>query len=324
MTEETSGPRIFTVGESEEGLRLDMFLAAHCSDLSRNRIHAEMDEGRVLVDDRLRPKGFRVKPGAVVTFKPEPRPAMEAVAQDIPLDIVFEDDHLLVLDKPAGMVVHPAAGHPDGTLVNALLFHCRNLATGDDPLRPGIVHRLDRDTTGLMAVALDDQTHRHLAEQLQNRRMGRTYHTISWGQWDEDAGTLNGDIGRDPRQRQRMAVVTAGGKSAETKYEVIEDFGFVQHCRVELKTGRTHQIRVHFAHRRHPVVGDRLYGDDARRRGVHNLDRIRADLMVRGAGRQMLHAAELRLVHPVSEQEMVFTRDLPRDMAAVLENLRRE
>ena len=121
-----------------------------------------------------------------------------------------------------------------------------------------------------------------------------------------------------------MAVVTAGGKSAETKYEVIEDFGFVQHCRVELKTGRTHQIRVHFAHRRHPVVGDRLYGDDARRRGVHNLDRTRADLMVRGAGRQMLHAAELRLVHPVSEQEMVFTRDLPRDMAAVLENLRRE
>jgi 23S rRNA pseudouridine1911/1915/1917 synthase len=249
---------------------------------------------------------------------------MEAVPQDIPLDVVHEDDHLLVVDKPAGLVVHPAAGHPDGTLVNALLHHCRHLATGSDPLRPGLVHRLDRDTSGLMAVALDDAAHRHLTDQLQSRAMGRTYHTLSWGRWDSDAGTLTGDIGRDPRQRQRMGVVKAGGKPAETRYEVREDFGFVQHCRVELATGRTHQIRVHFAHHRHPVVGDTLYGDDARRRGVHNLDRARADRMVKGARRQMLHAAELRLVHPATGEALVFRSDLPADMAAVLADLRAE
>lgn len=322
MSDENDDSRVFTVGENDDAQRLDQFLTDQCPDLSRSRIHAEMAEGRVLVDGRSRPKGFRLKAGAVVTFKPEPRPAMEAVAQDIPLDILFEDDHLLILDKPAGMVVHPAAGHPDGTLVNALLHHCRNLAAGDDPLRPGIVHRLDRDTSGLMAVALDDQAHRHLGGQLQDRRMGRTYQALSWGQWSDDAGTIVGDIGRDPKQRQRMAVVTAGGKSAETKYQVVEDFGFVQHCRVELTTGRTHQIRVHFANQRHPVVGDHLYGDDARRRGVHNLDRARADRMVRGAQRQMLHATELRLLHPVTEEPLVFTRDVPEDMAQVLEDLR--
>ena len=278
----------------------------------------------MLVDDRARPKSFKLKAGSRVAFKPEPRPVMEAVPQDIPLDIVYEDDRLLVVDKPAGMVVHPAAGHPDGTLVNALLQHGGTLSAGGDPLRPGIVHRRDRDTSGLMAVARADEAHRHLAAQLEDRLMGRTYHTVSWGRWSEDAGTLTGDIGRDPRQRQRMAVVAAGGKPAETRYEVVEDFGFVQHCRVELATGRTHQIRVHFAHNRHPVVGDRLYGDDSRRRGVHNLDRARADRMVRKAKRQMLHAAELRLVHPADDRALVFTSELPADMAGVLEDLRAE
>jgi 23S rRNA pseudouridine1911/1915/1917 synthase len=324
MTDNPGIAREFVVGPDEDDLRLDRFLAARCPDLSRSRIHAEMAEGRVLVDGRARPKSFRLKPGASVAFKPEQRPEMEATPQDIPLDIVYEDDHLVVVNKPAGMVVHPAAGHPDGTLVNALLFHCERLSTGGDPLRPGIVHRLDKDTSGLMAVALDDAAHRHLAEQLEERRMGRTYHTVSWGRWSEDSGTLTGDIGRDPRQRQRMAVVTAGGKPAETRYEVVEDFGFVQHCRVELATGRTHQIRVHFAHNRHPVVGDRLYGDDGRRRGVHNLDRARADRMVRGAVRQVLHASELRLAHPVDNRDMVFTSDLPADLAAVLDALREE
>jgi 23S rRNA pseudouridine1911/1915/1917 synthase len=324
MTAERGEERRFRAAPGEEGVRLDMFLADRCPDLSRSRIHTEMEAGRVLVDGRPRPKSFKLKSGSEVVFRPEPKPAMEAVPQDIPLDIVFEDEHLLVLDKPAGLVVHPAAGHPDGTLVNALLHHCGRLAAGDDPLRPGLVHRLDRDTSGLMAVALDDAAHRHLTGQLQTRSMGRTYHTLSWGRWNEDAGTLTGDIGRDPRQRQRMGVVSRGGRPAETRYVVLEDFGFVQHCRVELATGRTHQIRVHFAHHRHPVVGDSLYGDDGRRRGVHNLDRARADRMVRSARRQMLHASELRLVHPVTAAELVFRSELPADMARVLEDLRRE
>jgi len=324
MTDDAGPVRTFTVDEAEDGRRLDRFLTDRCPDLSRNRIHAEMGEGRVLVDGRPRPKGFRLAAGSVVEFRPEPRAAMEAVAQDIPLAVVYEDEHLLVVDKPAGMVVHPAPGHPDGTLVNALLHRCGRLAGGADPLRPGIVHRLDRDTSGLMAVALTEAAHRDLAAQLQERRMGRTYHTLSWGRWDRDTGTLTGDIGRDPRRRQRMAVVRTGGKSAETRYEVLEDFGFVQHCRVELATGRTHQIRVHFAHHRHPVVGDELYGNDARRKGVHDLDRPRADRMVRLARRQMLHAAELRLVHPATGEPLRFRCDLPADMAAVLGELRGE
>jgi 23S rRNA pseudouridine1911/1915/1917 synthase len=199
-----------------------------------------------------------------------------------------------------------------------LLHHCRGLAAGGDPLRPGIVHRLDRDTTGLLAVALTDEAHRHLAAQLEDRRMGRTYQALSWGRWKEEEGILTGDIGRHPRFRQKMAVVERGGKPATSRYRVLEDFGFVQLCRVGLETGRTHQIRVHFAHHGHPVVGDPMYGDDRRARGIHNLDRRQADRMVKAAGRQMLHAAALELIHPATGQTLEFEAPTPPDLQAVL------
>ncbi len=316
--------RCFTVGPDEEGQRLDRFLTGQCPDLSRSRIHTDMKDDRVLVDDRLRPKGFRLKAGSRVVFRPGEKAEMVAVAQDIPLDIVHEDDHILVVDKPVGMVVHPAVGHPDGTLVNALLHHCKNLSSEGGPLRPGIVHRLDRDTSGLMAVALTDMAHRHLSEQLQDRRMGRTYLTVSWGRWKEDEDTLTGDIGRHPRFRQKMAVVNQGGKPAVSRYRVLEDFGFVQLCEVQLETGRTHQIRVHFTHHGHPVVGDRMYGDDQRARGIHNLDRRQADRMVRASGRQLLHATGLRLIHPATEEILEFSSDPPADMTGVLAILRED
>jgi len=322
MSEQDSRERFFTVETKDEGQRLDIFLVERCPDFSRSRIHADMKNDRVLVDGRPRPKGFRIKADSRIVFRPGTIRPMEAVAQDIPLEIVHEDDHILVVNKSAGMVVHPAVGHPDGTLVNALLHHCENLSVGGDPLRPGIVHRLDRDTSGLMAVALTDAAHRHLSEQLQDRRMGRTYLAVSWGRWKSDQDTLTGDIGRHTRFRQKMAVVNQGGKTAVSRYRVLEDFGFAQLCEVQLETGRTHQIRVHFAHSGHPVVGDQMYGDDLRARGIHNLDRRQADRMVKAAVRQQLHAVALRLVHPASGETLEFSANPPPDMAAVLGILR--
>lgn len=322
MTDTDKTERTFTVEQDEAGGRLDSFLVQRCPDLSRSRVHADMKEDRVLVDGRPRPKSYRLRTGSRVVFKPGTRPKMEAVPQDIPLDIVHEDEHILVVNKPVGMVVHPAVGHPDGTLVNALLHHCNNLSAGGDPLRPGIVHRLDRDTSGLLAVALTDAAHRHLSEQLQDRRMGRTYLTVSWGRWKEDEGTLTGDIGRHPRFRQKMAVVQNGGKPAVTRFRVLEDFGFVQFCEVQLETGRTHQIRVHFSNNGHPVVGDRMYGDDQRARGIHNLDRRHADRMVKASGRQLLHAVGLKLVHPATSDTLEFRAEIPPDMGDVLAILR--
>lgn len=315
-------PREFTVAEEHDSLRLDQFLVEVCGDTSRNRVHTDLVAGLVLVDGRQRPKNYRLGTGQVVTYQPAVPEQMHAVPQDIPLDIVHQDEHLLIVNKPAGLVVHPAVGHPDGTLVNGLLFHVKGLSAGGDPLRPGIVHRLDRDTTGLLAVALTDKAHRSLALQLQNHRMGRTYSTISWGTWPGATGTLTGDIGRHPRFRQKMAVVERGGRSATSHYTVVDDFGFAQFCRVELETGRTHQIRVHFAYNGHPVVGDSLYGEDKRARGIHNLDRRLADWMVRETRRQMLHAAELRLEHPETGEALVFQAPLPGDMEHVLAGLR--
>ncbi len=315
---------VFKVGEDDVGLRLDAFLVEYCPDYSRTRIQNDLSKGRILVDGRKRPKGFRLKEGWEITFDPSPTRVLEAVAQDLPLDIVYQDDDILILNKAPRMVVHPAAGHPDGTVVNALLYHFKGLNAGGDPLRPGIVHRLDRDTSGLMAIALNDLAHNRLSEQLRDRQMGRSYRTFSWGQWEDDKGTLKGDIGRHPTQRVRMSVVKENGRSAVTHYEVLEDFGFVQYCAVKLETGRTHQIRAHFHHFHHPVVGDPIYGDDRRVMGVHPMDRVKAQAMAKSSGRQLLHAWRLDLVHPGTNEPMTFEIGLPKDMKHVLTGLRKE
>ncbi len=323
MNNPTEKNLVFQVSAEEAGMRLDAFLVDQCPDFSRTRIQGDLAEGRILVEDRIRPKGFRLKAGWKVSFTPSSVKEMEAIAQDIPLDIIHQDEHILVLNKASGMVVHPAVGHPDGTVVNALLHHVKGLSAGGNPLRPGIVHRLDRETSGLMVVALNDKAHKNLSLQLQERKMGRIYQALSWGQWNPDQGTLQGDIGRHPRQRVRMAVVERLGRPATTHYEVIEDFGFVQLCHVRLETGRTHQIRVHFTHFHHPVVGDPLYGDPRRVQGVHPLDRVQAQAMHKGARRQMLHAWQLNLVHPESGKEMTFQANPPADMDSVFEGLRK-
>lgn len=323
MSEPASPRRSFVVLPAEEGLRLDVFLAGRCPDLSRSRVRADLgQEGAVLVEGRARPASFRLRSGQLVEFSTATRPAPTAAPQAIPLDIVWEDRHLVVVNKPVGMVVHPAAGHPDGTLVNALLHRHGRIEAGGDPLRPGIVHRLDRDTSGLLVAALDETAHRRLAAQLQGRRMGRIYLAVSWGRWGRDEGELEGAIGRDPRRRQRMAVVP-GGRQALTRYRVLEDYGFAQLCRVELATGRTHQIRVHFAAAGHPVVGDPLYGDDARARGVHGPDRRAAGQLAALVSRQLLHAAELHFRHPVTGDDLSFAAPPPADFADALALLRR-
>ncbi|HPF34113.1 MAG TPA: RluA family pseudouridine synthase [Candidatus Krumholzibacteria bacterium] len=314
--------RTFTVDEDDRDARLDHFLTGRCDDLTRSRVQKAVAAGAALVDGRERPSRFRLTPGQTVTFAPPPPPPTDIPPEDLPLTVVHQDDDILVLNKAVGMVCHPAAGHRTGTLVNALLHRFRDLP-GGDAMRPGLVHRLDKDTSGLMVVALTDRAHAHLGDQLRRRTLGRTYLALSWGQWNEDQGTLAGTMGRHPTQRLRMAVVS-GGRRAVTHYEVEEDYGFVQLCRVSLETGRTHQIRVHFAAHGHPVVGDPLYGDDARVKQVHPLDLAAARRMVGGAARQMLHAARLELIHPADGRTLVFEAPPPADMADVLAGLHEE
>lgn len=321
MSDPAATPRVFTVTPEEGAVRLDLFLVARCPDLSRHQIQQALAAGGVTVDGRSRPKSYRLRAQASVVLTPAPPPPLLAVAQDLPLRIVHADAHLLVIDKEPGRVVHPAPGHRDGTLVNALLHHCRELA--GPATRPGIVHRLDRDTSGLLVVALTDEAMRALTAQLRRRELGRVYLALTWAAWRDREGTLEGNIGRSPLHRQRMAVLATGGRTARTHYEVAEDFGFVQLTRARLDTGRTHQIRVHCAHHGHPVVGDPVYGDDGRAKNVHNLDREKALLLVKLAGgRQMLHAAELSLTHPVTGERLVLTAPVPADFAGALALLR--
>jgi 23S rRNA pseudouridine1911/1915/1917 synthase len=310
--------RVLQVAAAQAGARLDRILADHAPDLSRSQLQKAFARGEVLVDGRPRPKSFRPAAGAEVSYVPPQREPLTAAPQDIPLDVVHEDADLLVIAKPVGLVVHPAPGHPDGTLVNALAHRGLELADTGDPLRPGIVHRLDRDTSGLLVVARTPRAHQALAAQLQDRTLGRVYLALAWGCWPRATGTLTGAIGRHRRDRQRMAVVRRGGREAITHYEVAEDLGCVQLCRVRLETGRTHQIRVHFAHHGHPVVGDPIYGDDHRARNVAPADRQRAAQLVRAAGRQLLHAAELHLRHPADGRPLVFRAPPPADFQAAL------
>lgn len=302
--------------------RLDRVVAELVPQVSRSQIQKAFAAGDVQVDGRDRPKSFRPPAGADIQLVLPPEPPTEALAEDIPLDILHEDEHLLVINKPPGLVVHPAPGHHGGTLVNALLHHGRSLADMGDPLRPGIVHRLDQETSGLLVVARTPEAHRYLAAQLKDRTLGRVYLALSWGAWRDDDGTLEGNIGRSNADRKRMAVLPRHGRHAVTHYGVLDDFGFVQLCRVQLQTGRTHQIRVHFQHFGHPVVGDPTYGDDGRARNVAPVDRAAAAALVRATPRQMLHAAELHLRHPATEEMVSFRAPLAQDFAAALAELR--
>ncbi len=297
------------------GARLDTWVS-RCLDLSRTRVAALVADGRILLNGRVPRKSDVVTEGDRVEVEvPAPTP-IDAEPQPIPIVIVYEDDHLLVVDKPAGMVVHPAPGHPDGTLVNALLFHVQNLSGIGGRLRPGIVHRLDRDTSGLLVVAKDDATHRALSSALKRREVRRLYVAAAWGHLPEAHLRVDAPIGRHPRERKRMGVVE-GGRRAVTRVRVNRRWRSAELLDVSLETGRTHQIRVHLAHIGHPVVGDRLYGEGWER-GMGGPDRGWARELARRAERQFLHASRLAFEHPVSGESMKFRSALPPDLEAIV------
>ena len=304
------------VGNAQAGMRLDQAVAQLFEDYSRSRLTAWIKEGRVTVEGQQRRPRDKVWAGERLTLQAEAEPQVACAPQDIPLDIRYEDEHVLVLNKPAGLVVHPAAGNPDGTVQNALLFH---LPASINLPRAGIVHRLDKDTTGLMVVAKSDIAHKHLVAALQARDVHREYRALVVGELVA-GGTVDEPIGRHPTQRTRMAVHPTG-KPAVTHYRVEEHFRGHTLLDVRLETGRTHQIRVHMAHIRHPVFGDPVYGGRLRlppRAGQALVDAMRA------FKRQALHAYRLGFHHPVTGEEMLFEAELPDDMEDLLELLRED
>jgi 23S rRNA pseudouridine1911/1915/1917 synthase len=303
-TPDPSEPSVsFIVAGGDDGARLDVVAARIPVVGSRNRAASLIDGGRVLVDGRSRPKSFKVAEGQNLTviFEQETPDAM--AAEELAVPIVFEDESLLVIDKPAGLVVHPAKGHPSGTLVNALLGHGLE---GGEAFRPGIVHRLDKDTTGLMIVAKSSEAHRRLVRMMRAREIERHYLALVHGYFTADSGTIEAPIGRDPLRRKTMAVGGAGAREARTHFEVIERLGDYSLVDARLDTGRTHQIRVHFLAIGRPLAGDPVY---ARK------DPLRV-------GRQFLHSHRLVFAHPLTGESLDFESPLPADLQSVLGHLR--
>ncbi|MDP3063730.1 MAG: RluA family pseudouridine synthase [Chloroflexota bacterium] len=284
----------------EGGERLDIFLARRAQGLSRSRIKRLIQDGHALVNSELAQPGQRLKPGDLVSLSVPPPTAVALAAEPIPLRIVYQDAHLLVVDKPAGLTVHPAPGHPSGTLVNALLALCSDLSGIGGELRPGIVHRLDKDTSGLMVVAKSDASHRELSRQWKERSVRKGYLALVSGRLAPAEGVVDAPVGRDPRNRKRMAIVP-DGRVARTRYRTLRPVGVDTLVELLPETGRTHQIRVHMAALGHPLVGDALYG--------------RRDPRL---SRQFLHAHLLAFNHPATGQRMEFTSPLPEELARLL------
>lgn len=284
--------------KEDEGKRLDKFLSDADACLTRSAAVILISEKAVTVGGKSEGKNYRIKDGDVVHYeKPEPRP-LEVVAQDIPLDIVYEDEYLLVVNKPQGMVVHPAAGNDDGTLVNALLKHCGSSLSGiNGVIRPGIVHRIDKDTSGLLIVAKTNEAHLGLAEQIKEHSFLRVYNGICRGHFKEPEGTVSLPIGRDPKDRKKMAVTLKNSKPAVTHYRVLSEFDGYSLVEFRLETGRTHQIRVHMASLGHSIEGDPLYSP-------RNTDK-------KSLTGQYLHAKQIGFVHPITNEKLFFDSELP-------------
>ena len=301
-------PILLRASEESKNQRLDAFLASSLDGLTRSQATRLIESGEVAVNGRAVSKSYKLAGDEdIAVTLPEPEP-VEAVPQDIPLDVVYEDADVIVVNKPSGMVVHPAPGHPDGTLVNALLYHCAGTLSGiGGALRPGIVHRIDRDTSGLIIAAKNDAAHQYLSAQLADHTLARTYECIVVGALREDRGTVDAPIARHPTDRKRMAVV-AGGREAVTHWEVIARYPGYTHVRCRLETGRTHQIRVHMAYIGHPILGDTVYG---------------AKKEIPGLTGQCLHAVGLRFLHPRTHEVVELSCPLPDEFTRMLQKIRK-
>lgn len=300
-----AGLEVVTAGAENAGARIDVCLAAKLG-VSRSNMQKLLEEGRVKRGDKVLKANYKVRAGEVYTVDiPEPE-SIEAVPEDIPLDIIYEDDDVVVLNKARGMVVHPAPGNYTGTLVNALLYHCKNLSGINSAIRPGIVHRLDKDTSGIMIVAKNDAAHIALSQQIQSKTAVRTYLAVVRGNIKTDSGTIETQIARDKNDRKKMAVVKEGGREAITDYEVLERFGKYTLVRCKLRTGRTHQIRVHMEYLGYPLVGDPKYSP------------MKTPFAIKG---QALHSHTLEFTHPRTGERMKFEAPLPEDMHKIITRL---
>lgn len=317
----------FVADKGQQLLRVDKFLVARLEKSSRNRVQQAADAGCILVNGRPVKSNYRVKPLDVVSVVMDrPRYEFEVVAEDIPLDIVYEDAEVLVVNKPAGLVVHPGHGNYSGTLVNALAWHFKDNPDYDvnDP-RMGLVHRIDKDTSGLLVVAKTPDAKTNLGRQFFEKTTRREYVAVVWGVPDPPVGVIVGHVGRNPKDRLQMAVFPDGsqGKHAVTHYEVLENLGYVSVVRCRLETGRTHQIRVHMKHIGHPLLADARYGGDEILRGERTAKyRQFVENCFKICPRQALHARTLGFVHPVTGREMFFTSEIPADMTAMIERWR--
>lgn len=298
----------YTVNDLDANVRLDVFLSAQPDNPSRSNIQKMISEGNVLVNGQIKRSNYKLRPADNIVMTYQPPQEIEAVPENIPLDILYEDSDIIVVNKARGMVVHPAAGVYTGTLVNALLYHCGDELSGiNGKIRPGIVHRLDKDTSGVMVVAKNDFAHNSLAEQIGSKTAVKEYVALVHGNITEEKGIIEANIGRHPVDRKKMAVVTSGGKPATTVFHVLERFKNCTYVKCRLLTGRTHQIRVHMAYIGHPLIGDPKYCNSKNKFDIQG---------------QALHSLNLTLIHPRTNQEMTFSAPIPQDMQKLLKYFR--
>ena len=304
-----NGLQRLTVSPEDAGVRIDKYLAEQLPDITRSYLQKLLKDGSVQMNGKPVKASTKTAAGAVIALTiPEPEEP-EILPENIPLDILYEDSDVILINKPKNMVVHPAAGHYTGTLVNALMYHCRGDLSGiNGVLRPGIVHRIDKDTTGVLIVCKNDRAHNALAEQLKEHSITRKYRAIVCGNLKEDEGTVDAPLGRHPQDRKKMAIVRSGGKRAVTHYRVLERFGNYTYIECRLETGRTHQIRVHMASLGHPLLGDEIYG------------RAKSPFKLEG---QTLHAMVLGFIHPTTGEYMEFEAPLPEYFEKLVEKLRK-
>lgn len=302
-----------------EPMRLDLFICRELAGETRATVQRLIEAGNVLVDGKTARASLKLKGGECIRVEiPPPLPA-EPQPEAIPLEVLYEDSDLIVINKPAGLVVHPGAGNSSGTLVNALLAHCSDLSGIGGELRPGIVHRLDKDTSGVLVAAKNDRAHQSLSNQFNVHSVKRIYQALVYGDPKEDGGKIEGIIGRHPTERVRLSGKAKSGKHAVTRWRVKERYGRVSLVELRLETGRTHQIRVHLTEAGHPLLGDPLYPDGGR---FNNLTDQKLRKLIAGLGRQALHARTLGFIHPSTGEFMEFTTELPEDMAGLIDHLR--